>query len=50
MAFGLNQKFAILFFDVDEYAAELKSAKVIMDGGVKSNLNRFSGTDVFPVS
>ena len=49
MAFGLNQKFAILFFDVDEYAAELKSAKVIMDGGVKSNLNRFSGTDVFPV-
>ncbi|MGA4852375.1 hypothetical protein [Acinetobacter haemolyticus] len=49
MATGLNKKVAILFLDIDGYVTELKEAKVIMRGGVKANLNRFSGTSVFPV-
>jgi len=49
MSFGLNQKIAILFFDVDKHASQLKEAKVIMEGGVKAKLNRFSGTGEFPV-
>jgi len=36
MSFGLNQKIAILFFDVDKHASQLKEAKVIMEGGVKA--------------
>ena len=49
MSTGLNKKVAILFLDIEGYVSELKQAKVIMKGGVKANLNRFSGTGVFPV-
>lgn len=49
MAFELNQRLAILFFDVEKHASQLKDAEVIMEGGVKANLNRFSGTAGFPV-
>ena len=49
MSTGLNKKVAILFLDIEGYVSELKQAKVIMRGGVKANLNRFSGTGVFPV-
>lgn len=43
MAFGLNQKIAILFFDVDKYYDESKVEKAIMIGSNGGELNRFSG-------
>lgn len=59
MSFGLNQKIAIIFFDIDKYSQELKEAEAIMKGSNGGKLNRFSGgalstimiskTDTFPV-
>lgn len=49
MSFGLNQKIAILFFDIDGYAKELQQTQATMQGSNAGQLNRFSGSALHTV-